>query len=67
MLIVFPPNYVQPESKATAKHKWHTLTFDLNTKSLSDFLEEINECAESAFGGNCSTQNCHYIWNDHST
>ena len=42
--------YVKPESQATAKHKWQKLTFDPNTKSLPDFLEELNECAERAFG-----------------
>ena len=42
----------EPESQATAKHKWHKLTFDPNTKTLSDFLEELNECAERAFGDN---------------
>ena len=52
MLIVFRRKYVKPESKATAKHKWHKLTIDPNTKSLSDFLEELNECAERAFGDN---------------
>ena len=52
MLIVFRRKYVKPESQATAKHKWHKLTFDPNTKSLSDFLEELNECAERAFGDN---------------
>ena len=52
MLIVFRWKYVKPESQATAKHKWHKLTFDPNTKSLSDFLEELNECAERAFGHN---------------
>ena len=46
VLIMFRRKYVQPESKATAKQKWHKLTFDPNTKSLSDFLEELNECAE---------------------
>ena len=51
-LIVFRRKYVKPESQATAKHKWHKLTFDPNTKSLPDFLEELNECAERAFGGN---------------
>ena len=30
----------------------HRLTFDPNTKSLSEFLEELNECAEKAFGDN---------------
>ena len=50
--IVFRRKYVKPESQATAKHKWHKLTFDPNTKSLPDFLEELNECAERAFGDN---------------
>ena len=52
VLIVFRRKYVKPESRATAKHKWHKLTFDPNTKSLPDFLEELNECAEKAFGDN---------------
>ena len=52
VLIVFRRKYVKPESQATAKHKWHKLTFDPNTKSLPDFLEELNECAERAFGDN---------------
>ena len=50
MLIVFWRKYVKPESQATAKHKWHKLTFDPNMKSMSDFLEELNDCAERAFG-----------------
>ena len=49
VLIVFRRKYVKPESQATAKHKLHKLTFDPNTKSLPDFLEELNECAERAF------------------
>ena len=52
VLIVIRRKYVKPESQATAKHKWHKLTFDPNTKSLPDFLEELNECAERAFGDN---------------
>ena len=52
VLIVFRRKYVKPESQATAKHKWHKLTFDPNTKSLPDFLEELNECAKRAFGDN---------------
>ena len=50
VLIVFRRKYVKSESEATAKHKWHKLTFDPNTKSLPDILEELNECAERAFG-----------------
>ena len=52
VLIVFRRKYVKPESQTTAKHKWHKLTFDPNTKSLPDILEELNECAERAFGEN---------------
>ena len=52
VLFVFRRKYVKPESQATAKHKWHKLTFDSNPKSLSDFLEELNESAERAFGDN---------------
>ena len=52
VLIVFRRIYVKPESQATAKHKWHKLTFDPSRKSLPDFLEELNECAERAFGDN---------------
>ena len=48
VLIVFRRKYVKPESQATAKHKWRKLTFDPNTKSFPDFLEELNECAEKA-------------------
>ena len=52
VFIVFRRKYVKPESQATAKNKWHKLTIDPNTKSLPDFLEELNECAERAFGDN---------------
>ena len=52
MLIVFRRKFFKPESQATAKHKWHKLTFDHKTKPLPDFLEELNECAERAFGVN---------------
>ena len=52
VLILFRRKYVKPESQATAKHKWRKLTFDPIAKSLSDFLEELNECAERSFGDN---------------
>ena len=39
VLIIFRRKYVKPESQATAKHKWHRLTFDPNTMKLPDFLE----------------------------
>ena len=44
--------YVKPESQATAKHKWHRLVFDPNTMKLPDFLEELNQGAEKAYGEN---------------
>ena len=50
MLIVFRRNYVKPESHATAKHGTNSRSIPIN--SLSDFLEELNECAEAAFGDN---------------
>ena len=52
VLTVFRRNYVKPKSQPTAKHKWHKFKIDPNRKSLSDFLEELNECAERAFGDN---------------
>ena len=52
VLFVFRRKYVKPESQATAKHKWHKLIIDPNTKSLLDFLKELNECAERAFADN---------------
>ena len=50
VLVIFRRKYVKPESQATAKHKWHRLVFDPNTMKLSDFLEELNQGAEKAFG-----------------
>ena len=52
MLIGFPRKYVKPESHAAAKQKWHKFMFNPNNKPLSDILEELNECAETAFGDN---------------
>ena len=52
ILAVFRRKYVKPESQATAKHKWHRLVFNPNTMKLPDFLEELNQGAEKAFGGN---------------
>ena len=50
VLVIFRRKYVKPESQATAKHKWHRLVFDSNTTKLPDFLEELNQGAEKAFG-----------------
>ena len=52
ILAVFRRKYVKPESQATAKLKWHRLVFDPNTMKLPDFLEELNQGAEKAFGEN---------------
>ena len=50
VLVIFRRKYVKPESQATAKHKWHRLVFDPNTMKLPDFLEELNQGTEKAFG-----------------
>ena len=50
VLVIFRRKYVKPESQATAKHKWHRLVFDPNMMKLPDFLEELNQGAEKAFG-----------------
>ena len=54
-LVIFRRKYVKPESQATAKHKWHRLTFDPSTMKLPDFLEELNQGAEKAFGENAKS------------
>ena len=50
VLVIFRRKYVEPETQVTAKHKWHRLIFDPNTMKLPDFLEELNQGAEKAFG-----------------
>ena len=55
VLVIFRRKYVKPESQATAKHKWHRLTFDPNTMKLLDFLEELNQGAEKAFSENAKS------------
>ena len=50
VLVIFRRKYVKPESQATAKHKGHRLVFDPNTMKLPDFLEELNQGTEKAFG-----------------
>ena len=52
---VFRGKYLKPESQVTAKHKWHRLVFDQNTNKLPDFLEELNQGAEKAFGENAQS------------
>ena len=62
VLTVIRQKYVKPESQATAKPKWHKLTFDPNKMWLSDFLEELNACYERPFGDNAQhmTDNLFY-------
>ena len=55
VLVIFRRKYVKPESQATAKHKWHRLIFDPNTMKLPDFLEELNQGVEKAFGENAKS------------
>ena len=55
VLVIFRRKYVKPESQVTAKHKWHRLTFDPNTIKMPDFLEELNQGAEKAFGENAKS------------
>ena len=55
VLVIFRRKYVKPESQATAKHKWHRLIFDPITRKLPDFLEELNQGAEKAFGENAKS------------
>ena len=40
---------VRRQTQSTAKRKWNKFTFDPNTNSFSDFLEELNEFAKRAF------------------
>ena len=55
VLVIFRMKYVKPESQATAKHKWHRLTFDPNTMKLPDFSKELKQGAEKAFGENAKS------------
>ena len=50
ILKVFRRKYVKPESSASAKHRFHRLSFQPENQKLPDFLEELQESAEKAFG-----------------
>ena len=50
ILVVFRGKYVKPESSASAKHRFHRWGFDPERQKLPDFLEELQERAEKAFG-----------------
>ena len=52
ILKVFRRKYVKPESSASAKHRFYRLSFDPENQKLPDFLEELQESAEKAFGEN---------------
>ena len=54
ILVVFRRKYVKPESSASAKHRFHRLVFDPERQKLPDFLEELQESAEKAFGDTAS-------------
>ena len=49
---VFRWKYVKPESSASAKHRFNRLAFDPENQKLPDFLEELQESSEKAFGEN---------------
>ena len=48
----FRRKYVKPESSTLAKHRFHRLTFDPENQKLPDFLKDMLESAEKAFGDN---------------
>ena len=50
MLVVFRRKYVKPESSASAKHRFNRLMFQPENQKLPDFLEDLQESAEKAFG-----------------
>ena len=54
ILVVFRRKYVKPESSASAKHRLHRLIFDPGRQKLPDFLQELQESAEKAFGDTAS-------------
>ena len=50
LLTVFRRKYVEPQSMATAKHKFQQLVFNPVNQKLIDFLEELQKSAKDAFG-----------------
>ena len=50
ILTVFRRKYVKPQSMATAKHKFQQLVFNPANQKLTDFLDELQKLAKSAFG-----------------
>ena len=50
ILAVFGRKYVKAQTMATAKHKLQELVFNPANQKLVDFLDELQELAEDAFG-----------------
>ena len=50
ILTVFRRKYVEPQSMATAKHKFQRLVFNPANQNLIDFLDELQKLAKDAFG-----------------
>ena len=50
ILAVFRKKYVEPQSMATAKHKFEKLTFKPANQRLVVFLDELQKLAKDAFG-----------------
>jgi len=49
ILAVFRRKHVQPQSMATAKHKFQKLVFNPANQKLVDFLDELQKLAKDAF------------------
>ena len=47
VLVIFRRKYVKSESQATVEHEWPRFIFEPNTMKLPDFLEELNQGAET--------------------
>ena len=72
ILVVFRRKYVRPESSASAKHRFNRLMFQPEKQKLPDFLEDLQESAEKAFGEAapqkaCYMQKCPLISKNQST
>ena len=50
ILAVFRRKYMEPQSMATAKHKFQKLVFNPANQKVLDFLDELQELANDAFG-----------------
>ena len=50
VLTVIRRKYVEPQSMATANHKFQQLVFNPANQKLIDFLDELQKLAENAFG-----------------